>query len=117
MRTPAGKECKFYYEDYYRGSETEECRLIARSRESLPWNSGLCGSCPVPDILRANACPNMVLDARVVKRFFGLSQAVESAWCSEYFEDVKQPHVGCGHCHEFTGGHSILDGKVADGDS
>jgi hypothetical protein len=110
MLTPAGKECRYYYADFHRGASTERCRLIERSRESLPWRPELCAACPVPDILRANACPNLVLDAQVVKGFLGLSQRVEvTGWCKEYFLDMKQPAVGCGHCHEAEAGPSILD--------
>jgi hypothetical protein len=110
MQTPAGKECSYYYEDFNRGRNIQECRLIARNRESPPWSPGLCQTCPVPDILQANACPHLVLDAQVVKRFLGFSQNVEvSGWCSEYFVDVEHPAVGCGHCHEHGGRPSIFD--------
>lgn len=110
MRTPAGKECRYYYEDFHRGRSTQTCRLIERSRESAPWTPGLCQTCPVPDILQANTCPNLVLDGVVKKRFLGLSQGVEvSGWCKEYFLEVDHPAVGCGHCHEFREGPSILD--------
>jgi hypothetical protein len=101
MITPAGTECRYYYEDYYRGRERQECRLIAQNRESEPWRPDLCKSCPVPDILRANACPNLVLEGRVTKRFLGLSRHVAvTAVCSKYLVDVPEPHIGCGHCHE-----------------
>ena len=110
MRTPAGKGCSFYYEDFNRGRNIQECRLIERNRESPPWTPGLCQTCPVPDILQANACPNLMLDGQVAKRLFGLSQQVEvSGWCKEYFLEVEQPAVGCGHCHEFRDGPSIFD--------
>ena len=110
MRTPAGKECKYYYEDFNRGRDTQTCRLIERNRESPPWTPGLCQTCPVPDILRANACPNLVLDGQVVKRLLGLVQRVEvSGWCSETFLEVDRPEIGCGHCHEYTDQPSILD--------
>jgi hypothetical protein len=110
MRTPAGKECRYYYEDFYRGRSTQTCRLIERNRESPPWTPGLCQTCPVPDILRANACPHLVLDAHVSKRLLGLVQRVEvTGWCSEYFLEVEHPAIGCGHCHEHGGGSSILD--------
>jgi len=110
MRTPAGKECRYYYADFHRGANVQSCRLIERNRDSLPWRPELCATCPMPDILRANACPNLVLDARVVKRFLGLSQRVEvTGWCKEYFLEVKHPEVGCGHCHETEAGPSILD--------
>jgi hypothetical protein len=110
MRTPAGKECRYYYEDFYRGRNTQTCRLIERNRESPPWTPGLCQTCPVPDILRANACPHLVLDAHVSKRLLGLVQRVEvTGWCSEYFLEVEHPAIGCGHCHEHGGPSSILD--------
>jgi len=111
MRTPAGKECHYYYADFYRRRDVQACRLIERNRESLPWTPGLCQTCPVPDMLLANACPNLVLDARVSKRLLGLVQRVAvTGWCSAYFLDVERPAVGCGHCHEQGGGPSILDG-------
>ena len=50
MRTPAGKECRFYYEDYNRGRNLHECRLIKSNPESLPWQPKYCEHCPVPDI-------------------------------------------------------------------
>ncbi|MEA3342387.1 MAG: hypothetical protein U9R15_20670 [Chloroflexota bacterium] len=54
----------------------------------------------MPDILRANSCPNMVLEAHVVRRWFGLVHRVEVyAVCTEYQVEVDDPHVGCGHCH------------------
>ena len=110
MKTPAGKECPFYYEDNYRGRNTQECRLIDRNPESPPWYPGLCQSCPVPRIVQANACPHLVLDAQVTKRLLGLVQGVEvTGWCSQYFLDVKDPAIGCGHCHEEQGRPSILD--------
>jgi hypothetical protein len=110
MRTPAGKECRYYYEDFYRGRSTQTCRLIERNRESPPWTPGLCQTCPVPDMLRANACTHLVLDAHVSKRLLGLVQRVEvTGWCSEYFLEVEHPAIGCGHCHEHGGGSSILD--------
>ena len=102
MRTPAGRECRYYYGDFHRGRNVQECRLIRRNPDSLPWKPELCETCPLPDILLANACPHMILDARVVKRFFGLKQRVEvSGWCKEHFLEVEHPHVGCGHCHEY----------------
>ena len=116
MRTPAGKECKFYYEDFHRGANRQECRLIQRTPDTLPWRPNLCATCPVPDILRANGCPNLILEARVVRRMLGLSQRVEaSGWCKEHFLDVPVPAVGCGHCHEPRPTEGQRDGP-ADGE-
>ncbi len=101
MITPAGAECRYYYADYFRGRERQECRLLAQNPRSEPWRPDLCKRCPVPGILRANACPNLVLEGTVSKRFLGLSRQVTvTAVCSKYLVTVPEPHVGCGHCHE-----------------
>ncbi len=114
MRTPAGDECRYYYEDYYRGRSTQECRLIASNPRSRPWEPRLCARCPVPSILRANACPNMVLEGRVIRRWLGLVYRVEVyAVCTEYQVEVDDPYVGCGHCH--SEGATILTAEMAPG--
>ena len=101
MITPAGAECRYYYEDYFRGRERQECRLITQNPKSEPWQPKLCSDCPVPGVLRANACPNLVLEGCVDRRFLGLMRRVAvTAVCSKYLVDVPEPHVGCGHCHE-----------------
>jgi len=42
----------------------------------------------------------MVLEARVVHRWFGLIHHVEVfAVCTKYEVEVEDPYVGCGHCH------------------
>ena len=101
MRTPAGFECKYFYANYYRGRNQEECRLIAQNPLSEPWSRGLCHDCPVPKVLRANACQHLVLEARVIKTHLGLGRRVAvSAACTKTLVDVPEPEVGCGHCHE-----------------
>ena len=101
MKTPFGKECKYYYADYFRGKNTQECRLVQANPASASWKPALCQTCPVPDILMANACPNLALRGRVGKSMFGLLQKVQvEAACREYRVEVSNPQVGCGHCHE-----------------
>jgi hypothetical protein len=103
MKTPYGKECRYYYADYYRGRNTQECRLIQANPDSEAWKPALCQTCPVPDILFANACPNLALRARVGKSRFGLLQKVQvEAACHEYHVAVDRPKVGCGKCHLHT---------------
>lgn len=98
MRTPSGVECRYYYEDFYRGRSVQECRLLAHSPHSLPWEPRVCSTCPVPEILRANNCPHMELHGRLVRRW--LRKRVEvSAYCIEHRVAVDDPHVGCGRCH------------------
>jgi hypothetical protein len=109
MRTPAGKECAFFYGDYYRGRNLEECRLLSQASPPLPWRPALCETCPVPGILMANACPHMVLEPRLVRPFPFINQQVKvRPYCTETGKEDFDPHIGCGQCHdlppEFTGG-------------
>jgi hypothetical protein len=108
MQTPAGAECPYYYEDFHRGRSTQECRLIQRNPRSEAWEPRVCSLCPVPTMLRANTCPNMVLEATIERRWFGQSRRVRvRGFCSEYRVEVEDPFVGCGHCH--PGAASVLN--------
>jgi hypothetical protein len=101
MRTPAGTECRYFYANYFRGRNQQECRLIAANPASERWTPGLCRDCPVPKIQQTNACRHLVLEGRVTKTWGGLGRRVTvSASCTKTLEDVASPQVGCGHCHE-----------------
>jgi len=68
----------------------------------------MCETCPVPDILRANACERMVLEPELARPFPFLKQQVRvKAYCTKTGRKVAEPHVGCGECHPlppvFTG--------------
>ncbi len=100
MKTPAGFECQYFYGDYYRGRQHEECRLIGPAAPPRNWKPNLCRSCPVPSIQRANACEHMVLQARVRPGLLGLGRRVEvSAYCKKAQQKVDKPEIGCGLCH------------------
>jgi hypothetical protein len=101
MRTPAGIECKYFYGDYHRGRNREECRLLLSSDSKLSWTPPLCKTCPVPGILRANACENMVLYAQVKRSLLtGFKNRVQvAAYCRKTEQPVREPHIGCGECH------------------
>jgi hypothetical protein len=108
MRTPDGKECRYFYGDYYRGREHEECRLLGSASPPLPWTSDLCRTCPVPEILLANACEYLVLEPRLERPFpFNKRRVQVGTFCSKTNRQGFDPHVGCGECHrlppEFTG--------------
>ena len=62
----------------------------------------------MPAILRANACPNMILEARVKRRFGLLRRVAVEAFCTLTKEEVAEPTVGCGHCHKHHPGADIL---------
>ena len=110
VKTPYGQECRYYYADFYRGRSTQECRLIERNPASERWEPSLCRNCPVPAILRDNACPNMALEGKVVKGFLGLTRQVEVyAICTLTTTEVKEPRVGCGQCHLHRPGAAIFN--------
>ena len=99
MRVPTtGKECPYFYGDYHRGRHHEECRLIVDS--DPPWEIKYCKTCPVPDIVRANSCPNMILSGEITRGFLGLNQKVKiTAYCTKVHAEVEDPYVGCSECH------------------
>lgn len=99
METPAGKECRFYYQNFHRGHSDQECRLIQANPNSPEWKPKDCFNCPVPEILQANSNPNLVLEGRIRKGFLGFNRRVEvTAFCSRHLIDVSTPHVGCPQC-------------------
>ena len=100
MRTPAGKECSYFFGDYYRGRNHEECRLLENASPPLKWKAELCNTCPVPDILNANACPNLILEPRLHSPFPLMKKEVRiTSSCSKSGKKVKEPKIGCGECH------------------
>ncbi|MEA3345936.1 MAG: hypothetical protein U9Q78_06820 [Chloroflexota bacterium] len=110
MITPYGQECKYYYEDFHRGRSTQECRLLKGNQQEERWDPSLCKTCPVPGILRANNCPNMVLEGRIVRHFFFWRRVEVTAFCLETLEEVEDPYVGCGRCHLHRPGAEELFG-------
>jgi hypothetical protein len=100
MHTPAGKECHYFFGDYYRGRSREECRLLIDATPPLPWTPDLCYSCPVPEIELANACQFMLLEPRLERSFPFLKRKVGiSTRCSKTGRTNFDPHIGCGDCH------------------
>lgn len=99
MRTPAGQECRFYYQNFHRGRSDQECRLIQNNPNSPEWRPHDCAVCPVPDILRVNSSPHLVLEGTIRSRLLGFRRTVEvAAFCSRHLVDVPQPQVGCPQC-------------------
>lgn len=96
MKTPTGRECKHYYEDYFRGRSVQECRLAKLNPNSLSWRPSDCGKCPVPDILNANASPNMELTLTISKGMLGFGRKITiSAHCLKHDIPIPDPYVGC----------------------
>jgi hypothetical protein len=99
MRTPAGKECKYFYGDYFRGRHVEECRLLEASGQR--WSPDLCNTCPMPEILQANACEFLKFRGTVARPFTALFQrrVQITAFCEKTKRAVAEPQIGCGECH------------------
>ncbi len=115
MKTPAGKECKFYYEDFNRGRNRQECRLIPRAAGAAGWRPGDCARCPVPDILWANASEHLELRAHIVNGFLGFGRHVRiAASCRKHNVEVRDPYAGCEQCARDRPG---LPGIFGQGDS
>jgi hypothetical protein len=118
MRTPAGTECRHYYEDFNRGRAVQECRLIKYNPDSLPWRPTYCRQCPVPAILNANASPLLELELTVRPVLLGLGRRlVVEAACSKHHISVPDPYVGCPECNaERPGLNKFLDALGIDDD-
>jgi hypothetical protein len=99
MKTPNGIECEYFYGDYLRGRNREECRLLGAA--GIEWDASLCRGCPVPGIRRANACQFIRLKPRIARPVLELfrKQVQVSAYCEKSGENVSEPHIGCGQCH------------------
>jgi hypothetical protein len=100
MRTPAGSECPYFYGNYHRGKDIEECRLIGNKPPPNNYTPDLCKTCPIPKYIQANSCPNLqykaVVNNSILKRW---RRVVISATCSKSNLVVKEPQIGCGQCH------------------
>jgi len=112
MRTPFGKECAYFYGDYYRGRHHEECRLFENKPQASEWTSKLCQDCPVPGIKLANACENMRLIPRITRPFPFTSKKVNvQAYCDKRNTKVENPMIGCGFCHPLDERFKLPDSK------
>jgi hypothetical protein len=100
MRTPAGKECRYYYEDFHRGREMQECRLLKANAESMPWHPSDCARCPIPEILNANASKNLDLKLTIRPKLLGLRRELEvQASCLKHETPIEDAFVGCHQCN------------------
>jgi len=116
MRTPAGKECRFFYGNYFRGRQREECRLLQDQSPPLPWKPALCATCPVPDILLANACPHLMLRPQIIRPFpFTRQQVRVDALCTKSGRAGFDPYIGCGDCHSLP--HEFWNTRLHDEDA
>jgi len=101
MRTPSGKLCKYYYADFHRGRNVQECRSVKQNPDSLRWQASDCNKCSVPEILNANASPDLDLKVTISNRLLGIVRHVEVvASCTKHQRVVGNPYVGCELCNQ-----------------
>ncbi|MBN2471141.1 MAG: hypothetical protein JXN59_10485 [Anaerolineae bacterium] len=99
MRTPAGKECPYYYADFHRGHNIQRCRLVEENPASLPWQPKDCQKCPVPEVAAANASPHLTLSLTIAPVLLGLGRRLTlTAACSRHGIPLENPHIGCPQC-------------------
>jgi hypothetical protein len=109
MRTPDGKECRYYHEDFHRGRDVQECRLAKENPESERWHPRDCRNCPVPQILNANASPYLDLKLTIKSGFLGLGRKMDvAARCNRHHIPIEDPFTGCPKCNAERPGLDIF---------
>lgn len=99
MITPAGSECAFYYQDFARGANRQECRAQYHPK-SAAWQPSDCARCPVPEILAANGSPYLELRLSIHAGMLGVGRRIEvDVWCSAHGPITTDPLVGCVECN------------------
>ena len=72
---PKSVNCRYFYGDYFRGKNKEECRLLAANPSNQrPWHRKLCDSCPVPEIMIASNSRELAIEAEVKRKFLWKEQ-------------------------------------------
>ncbi len=95
MKTPDGRECRYYYEDFHRGRDVQECRLEQENPKSAKWLTDDCRRCPVPEILRANNDPDMKLILTIRAGFMGFFRRLDVTAVSRTDgAPIADPYVG-----------------------
>ena len=89
--------CRYFYGDYHRGRNREECRLVeANPNNQRPWRRKLCGSCPVPALLMTSNTRELVLEAEVKRKLLWEQVEVTFAICQKHLVELSDPR----HCPE-----------------
>ncbi|MEZ4616258.1 MAG: hypothetical protein R2867_12255 [Caldilineaceae bacterium] len=92
--------CRYFYGDYHRGRNVEECRLLAANPDNQrPWRRQLCDSCPVPEIVITSTSRELVLEAEVKRKLIWDSVEVTFAICQKHMIELADPRY-CPQCAE-----------------
>ncbi len=90
--------CRYFYGDYFRGKNVEECRLIEANPENvIGWKRKLCDTCPVPAVLIGSNCRDLELEGTVTKSLFRERVEISFAVCTRHLEQLSDP-LDCPLC-------------------
>ena len=90
--------CRYFYGDYHRGMNKEECRLLEENPDNQrPWHRSLCDTCPVPEIIIMSNSRDLGLQAEVKRRFFRERVQVTFAICRKHMRELDDPQK-CPDC-------------------
>ena len=98
MKKPVN--CRYFYGDYFRGQEREECRLLAACPgNTRQWKRSHCDSCPVPALIIASNCRDLLLEAKIERKFLSERVEVTFAVCARHMLELSDPNF-CPRCAE-----------------
>lgn len=90
--------CRYFFGDYHRGMNREECRLLdASPNNRIAWKRSHCDSCPVPELLIASNSRDLLLEAQVTRRLLRERVEVTFAVCTRHMEELSDP-LHCPQC-------------------
>jgi hypothetical protein len=97
---PEPVDCKYFYGDYFRGRNDEECRLLdASPNNKRPWKRKHCDTCPVPELVRTTTSRALALEAAVTRHLLRERVEVTFAVCTEHMLELDDP-AHCPACEE-----------------
>lgn len=91
--------CRYFYGDYHRGRNLEECRLIEANPNSRPWRRKLCDTCPVPELLITSNSRDLMLEGEVKRKLIWENVEVTFAICQKHLIELDNPRH-CPKCAE-----------------
>lgn len=96
---PNPVNCRYFYGDYFRGKNKEECRLLGtHPKNGRSWQRKHCDNCPVPEIIIASNSRDLALEAEVTRKFLWKEQVeVTFAICSRHMRELSDP-LHCPDC-------------------
>lgn len=90
--------CRYFYGDYFRGKNVEECRLLeANPHNAIGWKRKHCDSCPVPAVLIGSNCRDLELEGSVRRSLLRERVEISFAVCTRHLEQLSDP-LYCPKC-------------------